>query len=90
MQAVQRMEKRRTMNGELFQLPNVFLKILTLIFVYHVMCVENEKGFCEINLFKKNKTLLEFTKEINTVDYVVIERYKSLSCCAKGYKTMEW
>jgi hypothetical protein len=54
------------------------------------MCAENEKGFCEINLFEKNKTSLEFTKEINTVDYVVIERYKSLFCCAKGYKTIEW
>jgi hypothetical protein len=84
------MEKTRSMNGELFQLPNAFLRIVIFIFIYHVMCVKNEKGFCEINLFERNKTSLEFTKEINTVDYVVIERYKSLSCCAKGYKTIEW
>lgn len=84
------MEATRNMNGELFHPPNVFFKIVILIFTYHVMCVENEKGFCEINLFEKNKTSLEFTKEINTFDYVVIERYKSLSCCAKGYKTIEW
>ncbi|XP_023711857.1 uncharacterized protein LOC111866811 isoform X2 [Cryptotermes secundus] len=84
------MEASRNMNGELFQLPNVFFKIVILIFTYHVMCVENENGFCEINLFEKNKTSLEFTKEINTFDYVVIERYKSLSCCAKGYNTIEW
>lgn len=54
------------------------------------MYAENEKEFCEMNLFEKNKTSLEFTKEVNTFDYVVVERYKSLSCCAKGYKTIEW
>jgi hypothetical protein len=84
------MEVRRNMNGNRLQLPDVFFKPILLILTCHVMYAENEKEFCEMNLFEKNKTSLEFTKEVNTFDYVVVERYKSLSCCAKGYKTIEW
>ena len=58
--------------------------------IYYVKYVKSEKEFCEMNLFQRNKTLLEFTKEVNVVDYVLIERYKSLSCCAKAYKTIKW
>lgn len=77
------------MNNRL-QLSNVFVKFVTLILTYSVIHAENEKGFCDTNLFERNKTSLEFTKEVNTFDYVVTERYKSLFCCAKGYKTIEW
>ncbi|XP_021924170.1 interleukin-1 receptor accessory protein-like 1 isoform X2 [Zootermopsis nevadensis] len=84
------MEVRRNMNGCILQLSHVLFTLVLLILTDHVMYAENEKGFCEMNLFEKNKTSLEFTKEVNTFDYVVIERYKSLSCCAKGYKTIKW
>lgn len=78
------------MSGNGLELLSVCFKLFTLIFIYHVKYARNEKGFCEMNLFERNKTSLEFTKEVNEFDYVVIERYKSLSCCAKGYKMIEW
>jgi hypothetical protein len=81
---------RRNMNGNRLRRSRVLFKLVVLMLTYHVMYAENEKRFCEINLFERNKTTPEFTKEVNTFDYVVIERYKSLSCCAKGYKTIEW
>ncbi|KAJ9597524.1 hypothetical protein L9F63_011621 [Diploptera punctata] len=49
-----------------------------------------KKKFCSINLFENNHTWLEFTKEINTLDYVTLERYKFMSCCAKNYARIEW
>jgi hypothetical protein len=78
------------MSGNGLELSSVFFKVLTVMFIYHVTYAQNEQGFCEMNLFERNKTSLEFTKEVNEFDYVVIERYKSLSCCAKGYKMIEW
>lgn len=78
------------MSGNDLELSNVFFKLLTLMLIYNVRYVKSEEGFCETNLFQRNKTSLEFTKEVNEVDYVLIERYKTLSCCAKGYKMIKW
>jgi hypothetical protein len=78
------------MSGNDLELSIVFFKLLTLMLIYNVRYVKSEEGFCETNLFQRNKTSLEFTKEVNEVDYVLIERYKTLSCCAKGYKMIKW
>jgi hypothetical protein len=78
------------MSGNGLELSSVFFKLLTLMLIYYVKYAKSEEGFCEMNLFQRNKTSLEFTKEVNEVDYVLLERYKSLSCCAKGYKMIKW
>jgi hypothetical protein len=78
------------MSGNGLELSSVFFKLLTLFLIYHVKYAKSEKGFCEMNLFERNTTSLEFTKEVNEFDYVLLERYKSLSCCAKGYKMIKW
>jgi hypothetical protein len=78
------------MGGNSLELWNVFFKLFALFLMYHGKSAKSEKGFCEMNLFERNTTSLEFTKEVNEFDYVLIERYKSLSCCAKGYKMIKW
>jgi hypothetical protein len=78
------------MSGNGLELSRVFFNLLTLMLLYHVKYAKSEKEFCDMNLFVRNKTSLEFTKEVNELDYVLIERHKSLSCCAKGYKMIKW
>jgi hypothetical protein len=78
------------MGGNGLELSSAVFKLLTLFLMYHVKCAKSKEQFCEVSLFKRNTTSLEFTTEVNEFDYALVERYKSLPCCAKGYKTIEW
>jgi hypothetical protein len=77
------------MMGVLLRFIHITFVLVLLISAYHNIAVADEK-FCSINLFENNHTWLEFTKEINFIDYVTLDRYKSLSCCAKNYARIEW
>ncbi|PSN47735.1 hypothetical protein C0J52_04602 [Blattella germanica] len=76
----------------------IILRLLNTVLVFSlfisvhkdITALGKEKNFCSTNLFENNVTWLDFTKEVNTIDYVVIERYKELSCCAKNYTKIEW
>lgn len=37
-----------------------------------------------------NTTHMQFTKEVIPVEYAVLGEFKSLHCCAKGYRSIEW
>lgn len=47
---------------------------------------------CQLNHFhkSKNSTNMQFTKEAVSQEYAVIGAFKSLHCCAKGYRSIEW
>lgn len=47
---------------------------------------------CQENRFESsiNSTFMQFTKEAVNRDYAVSSQFKSLSCCAKGYRSIEW
>lgn len=37
-----------------------------------------------------NTSYMQFTKETINQDYAVLGQFKSLHCCAKGYRSIEW
>lgn len=37
-----------------------------------------------------NATHLQYTKEPVNREYAVLNQFKSLHCCAKGYRSIEW
>lgn len=47
---------------------------------------------CRTNQFSKsaNSTHMQFTKEIVSWEYAIDGQFKSLHCCAKGYRSIEW
>ena len=47
---------------------------------------------CQLHRFEKsiNSTTMQFTKEAVSQEYAVSNEFKSLHCCAKGYRSIEW
>ncbi|XP_055676833.1 fibroblast growth factor receptor 3-like [Lutzomyia longipalpis] len=45
---------------------------------------------CSSHLFNINDTSIQFTKEVVNHEYAVLGQFKSLHCCAKGYRSIEW
>jgi hypothetical protein len=37
-----------------------------------------------------NASGLQVTREISKTDYVIKGKFKSIHCCAKGYRSIEW
>ncbi|XP_063707335.1 uncharacterized protein LOC134836079 [Culicoides brevitarsis] len=63
----------------------IFVCILS---VNSVTSLEN----CSNNRFNEslNSTYMQFTKEKVSEEYSVLDKFKSLHCCAKGYRSIEW
>lgn len=64
---------------------------LLLILVINVQTVESLEN-CSHNRFNEslNSTHMQFTKETVSKEYSVLDKFKSLHCCAKGYRSIEW
>lgn len=47
---------------------------------------------CSTHKFREsaNTSFMQFTKEISSTEYAVLKDFKSLHCCAKGYRSIEW
>lgn len=70
---------------------NLFLLCLFFIFVLHsVSDVSCLMDYCSTNTFETNSTWLQLTKEVSTSEYAVVKDFKSLHCCSKGYRSIEW
>lgn len=48
--------------------------------------------YCQLNRFERsmNSTVMQFTKEAVNSEYGVLNEFKSIHCCAKGYRSIEW
>lgn len=53
---------------------------------------QSSTDHCFRNLYDGlgNSTFMQFTKEAISMDYGVQGSFKSLHCCAKGYRSIEW
>lgn len=47
---------------------------------------------CAMNNYEQslNSSHMQYTKEPVNREYVVLDQFKSLHCCAKGYRSIEW
>jgi hypothetical protein len=63
---------------------------LTITTMFSFPGVNGVEDFCVMDTFQNNSTWLQFTKEISSREYVATQKFKSLRCCAKGYRSIEW
>lgn len=47
-------------------------------------------GYCSTNTFPTNTTWMQFTKEPVSSEYGFQDKFKSIHCCVKGYRSIEW
>ncbi|XP_072935963.1 uncharacterized protein [Epargyreus clarus] len=47
-------------------------------------------GYCSTNTFPSNSSWMHFTKEPVPIEYGFQEKFKSIHCCVKGYRSIEW
>ncbi|CAH0557087.1 unnamed protein product [Brassicogethes aeneus] len=48
------------------------------------------QDFCSQDNFNTSGTHLQLTREASSEEFGVIGQFKSLHCCAKGYRSIEW
>ncbi|XP_046393536.1 uncharacterized protein LOC124161282 [Ischnura elegans] len=46
--------------------------------------------YCNDHNFDTDSTYMQFTKEISSREYTLVGKFKSIHCCAKGYRSIEW
>ncbi|XP_047523179.1 uncharacterized protein LOC125061686 [Pieris napi] len=47
-------------------------------------------GYCSTNTFPTNSSWMHFTKEPIPFEYGFQDKFKSIHCCVKGYRSIEW
>ncbi|XP_041973704.1 uncharacterized protein LOC121729300 [Aricia agestis] len=47
-------------------------------------------GYCSQNTFPTNTSWMHFTKEPVPFEYGFQDKFKSIHCCVKGYRSIEW
>ncbi|XP_037037541.1 uncharacterized protein LOC119075247 [Bradysia coprophila] len=70
----------------------MFGSIVKVLAVISLLSVAEGIDHCQSNQFHKsqNSTNMQLTKEAVSQEYAVIGAFKSLHCCAKGYRSIEW
>lgn len=82
-----------------FSFSHSLRRTLLTIFVIHFITVsvngsKNDKKIDHCDKEHLPKALvtnnLQFTKEFVTKEFAIAKKFKSLHCCAKGYRSIEW
>ncbi|CAG9782971.1 unnamed protein product [Diatraea saccharalis] len=47
-------------------------------------------GYCSVNTLATNTTWMQFTKEPVPLEYGFEDKFKSIYCCVKGYRSIQW
>ncbi|XP_013144561.1 PREDICTED: fibroblast growth factor receptor 3-like [Papilio polytes] len=47
-------------------------------------------GYCATDTLRTNTTWMQFTKEPVSFEYGFQDKFKSIHCCVKGYRSIEW
>lgn len=68
---------------------SISFKVLAVI---SLLSVSEGIDHCQLHQFhkSKNSTIMQLTKEAVSQEYAVKGAFKSLHCCAKGYRSIEW
>ena len=46
--------------------------------------------YCSLNTFTTNSSWMQFTKEPVPYEFGFEDKFKSIHCCVKGYRSIEW
>lgn len=67
-------------------------QMFKVLVVISLLSISEGIDHCQMNQFpkSKNSTYMQLTKEAVSQEYAVIGAFKSLQCCAKGYRSIEW
>lgn len=70
----------------------IFLDLIFVVLLATCDKFANAIDDCQTHQFSKsiNSTQMQFTKEAVSQDYALNGEFKSLHCCAKGYRSIEW
>ncbi|KAM3966719.1 LOW QUALITY PROTEIN: uncharacterized protein ACR2FA_012263 [Aphomia sociella] len=65
--------------------------LLTLFLVSSAAEVLGTAGYyCSVNTFATSSDGMQFTKEPIPIEYGFEDKFKSIHCCVKGYRSIEW
>lgn len=71
----------------------IFYSISLSVFVFSILInLVSSIDHCSKHRYKNsiNSTHMQFTKEVVSQEYTTLGQFKSLHCCAKGYRSIEW
>lgn len=73
---------------------HVIVSVCVLLIVA-VTGVLSDVDYCDLHTFANYKQTdndhrLHFNKENAEKEYAIVGRFKSLHCCARGYRSIEW
>lgn len=63
--------------------------VAVAVLVAGASCADSA-GYCSVNTFINNSTWMQFTKEPVPFEYGFEDKFKSIHCCVKGYRSIEW
>lgn len=70
--------------------------VMFMVSVFAVLAIQYESvsadDNCQLNRYEQsvNSTVMQFTKEAASHEFAVMNAFKSMHCCAKGYRSIEW
>lgn len=68
------------------------MKVNSLIVLAGLIVAVTGLDHCSLHIYGRslNTTHLQLTREAVNREYAVLDQFKSLHCCAKGYRSIEW
>lgn len=65
--------------------------VIMVLLVNALTSLSSAENYCPNIIRRSNSSrVLHFTKDAISQEYAISKSFKSLSCCASGYRTIEW